>query len=168
VLVAEADHVAYHRPPDPVLHRRRVLFVENRYWVLVDDLEGADEHRIDVQFQFAPIEVTVEPSLWVRALGRKGHGLLVRTLAAVPLKVRCWKGQLTPPRGWLSSAYGCREPAPLIVCSAVTTLPLRIVSLLLPAEDPSTVPPPAALGLDVHGVPMELVLGDDAERIRLC
>jgi hypothetical protein len=168
VLLAEADHAAYGRPHDPVLHRRRVLFVEKRYWVLVDDLEGTAEHRVDVQFQFAPIEVAVEPSLWVRARGRKGHGLLVRTLAAVPLKVGCWKGHLAPPRGWLSSAYGSREPAPLIVCSAVTTLPVRIVSLLLPVHDPATAPPPAALTLDAHGIPIELVLGDDSERIRLC
>ncbi len=37
--------------------------------------------------------------------------------------------------GWLSSNYGCMEPAPALVYSAEAPLPVRIVTLLWPAED---------------------------------
>src|SRR5439155_653835 len=33
----DASHDGYTRLPDPVVHRRRVLFVKPRYWVLVDE-----------------------------------------------------------------------------------------------------------------------------------
>src|SRR6185295_18230461 len=45
--LADADHDAYHRLPDPVTHRRRVFFAKPRYWVVVDELDGKVEHRID-------------------------------------------------------------------------------------------------------------------------
>jgi hypothetical protein len=168
LLLAEAQHAAYGRLSGPVFHRRRVLFVANRYWVVVDDVEGTAEHRVDVQFQFAPIEVTVEPGLWVRVRGRRGHGLLVRAFATVPLKVERWEGEPAPLRGWLSPAYGCREPAPLVVYSTVTTLPVRIATLLLPVRDPAVAPPEATLVLDAQEFPAELVLGRGEERVALC
>jgi uncharacterized heparinase superfamily protein len=168
LLLAEGDHPAYRRLSDPVLHRRRVLFVGNRYWVLVDELEGTGEHRVDVQLQFAPMEVIVEPSSWIRAQGRRGHGLLVRAFATVPLTVERWEGERAPLRGWLSPAYGCREPAPLVVHRAVATLPLRIATLLLPVRDPATRPPEATLVLDARERPAELVLGHEKERVALC
>jgi hypothetical protein len=168
LLLAEGDHTAYSRLSDPVLHRRRVLFVGNRYWVVVDELEGTGEHRVDVQLQFAPMEVIVEPSLWVRAKGRRGSGLLVRAFSTVPLMVERWEGECAPLRGWLSPAYGCREPAPLVVHRAIATLPLRIATLLLPVRDPTTPPPEATLVLDAGERPAELVLGHEEERVSLC
>ena len=39
--VVDADHDAYARLADPVTHRRRVIFVKPRYWIIVDDLDGA-------------------------------------------------------------------------------------------------------------------------------
>ena len=48
---ADAEHDAYCRLADPVTHRRRVLFVKPRFWVLVDDLDGTAEHRVDLRFQ---------------------------------------------------------------------------------------------------------------------
>ena len=44
------------RLPDPVVHRRRVIFVKPGYWILVDDLSGAARHQIDLTFQFGSVE----------------------------------------------------------------------------------------------------------------
>jgi hypothetical protein len=132
---ADTDHLAYGHLPDPVTHRRRVLFVKPRFWVIVDDLDGSTEHRIDLRFQFAPMEVTLEADLSARARGPRGHGLLVRAMASVPLKGEILEGCLDPSRGWVSPHYGQRHPAPLLVYSAVATLPLRVVTLLWPTED---------------------------------
>ena len=42
----------------PSLHRRRVLFVKPRYWVVVDDLVGRPSTRSSLRFQFAPLPVS--------------------------------------------------------------------------------------------------------------
>ena len=59
------------RLPDPVRHRRRVLFVKPRYWVVVDDLDGGAAHRVELRFQFAPVDGRRSmPGEWSRA-GRR-------------------------------------------------------------------------------------------------
>jgi hypothetical protein len=132
---ADAEHDAYGRLPDPVRHRRRVLFVKPRYWVLLDDLVGAGWHRIELRFQFGPVEVSLEPGSWTRAVAG-GRALLLRPFAEVPLETRLRRGSQKPVEGWISPDYGRREPAPVVVYSASTLLPLRIVTLILPSADP--------------------------------
>jgi hypothetical protein len=142
--VAEAAHDGYRRLPEPVTHRRQVRFVARRYWILVDDLEGAGEHAVDLGFQFAPLDVRVE-GLWARARVQGRAGLLVRPFARVPLKADVHEGELEPPRGWVSPDYGVRRPAPLVRYATVTRVPLRIVTLLFPTEDLAAAPPAAVL-----------------------
>jgi hypothetical protein len=163
---AEAHHRAYGELPDGgVVHRRRVAFVKGSYWVIVDDLEGDGEHHIDLQFQFAPLEVQVDPTLWARARGRSGTELLVRPFASVALKASVHTGELDPLRGWVSPIYGRREPAPLLVYSTVTTLPLRVLTLLLPSAGPRAAAPSVSPVIDASGAPVGLVLDDAGERI---
>lgn len=163
---ADADHHAYCRLSDPVVHRRRVLFVKPRYWVVVDDLEGAAEHRIELRFQFAPMEVMVDPALWARAHGPGGRGLLIQAFATVPLKADVFEGELAPIQGWVSPDYGQRRSAPVLTYSAVTRLPLRIATLLVPTENPFA-SPPAVSPLVAEGPgPVGLVFGDGQESLR--
>jgi len=138
---ADVSHDAYCRLPDPVVHRRRVLFVKPRYWVLVDDLHGAARHQVEVRFQFAPLTVCMDPSGWVRALGCQGHGLLIRAFTTVPLKTILHEGQLAPIQGWYSPDYGQRRPAPVLVYSTEPQLSCRIVTLLVPVETAFAHPP---------------------------
>jgi hypothetical protein len=164
---ADAEHTAYRRLADPVVHRRRVLFVKPRYWVVVDDLEGAAEHRVDLRFQFAPMEVSVDPTLWARAHRRDGRGLLVRALATVELKAEVREGEVDPPAGWVSPDYGQRRPAPVLVYSAVAPLPLRIVTLLLPADDIAAPPPTVSLLLEGPSAPVGLLFEETREEVRV-
>jgi Heparinase II/III-like protein/Heparinase II/III N-terminus len=138
--LAEAEHDAYARLTDPVRHRRKVLFVKPRLWIVVDDLLGLAEHRIDVRFQFAPMTLRIDPGQWVRALAGDGRGLLVRAVSRVPLKLEIHDGDLDPICGWVSRDYGQRAPAPMLVYSTTASLPLRIVTMLVPfAGSPSAV-----------------------------
>jgi len=162
----DAEHDAYRRLGDPVVHRRRVLFVKPRYWVVVDDLDGAAEHRLDLRFQFAPMEVSVDPALWARAPRRDGRGLLVRPFTTVVLKAEVREGEVDPPAGWVSPDYGQRRPAPLLVYSTVTCLPLRIVTLLLPVEDVSAPPPRVSLLRDENSAPAGLTFEETREQVR--
>src|SRR5262249_28629318 len=77
----DASHDAFRRLSDPVLHRRRVLFVKPHFWVVVDDLDGRADHVVDLRFQFRPMKVTVAPDFWVRAHMTGGRGLLIRSFA---------------------------------------------------------------------------------------
>jgi hypothetical protein len=116
-----------------------VLFVERRLWILVDDLEGAAPHAVELRFQFAPLPVQVEAESWVRARGRR-RGLLLRALAPPPLALRVTEGGTAPREGWISPAYGQRQAAPMAVYSLTAALPLRVVTLILPlpeADDPA-------------------------------
>ena len=163
---AEAHHRAYvELPGGEVVHRRRVVFVKGRYWVVVDDLEGDGEHQIDLQFQFAPLEVHVDPTLWARARGRTGRELLVRPFASVALKASVHTGELDPLRGWVSPIYGQRVPAPLLVYSTVTSLPLRVLTLLLPSVGPLAAAPSVSAVIDPSGEPVGLLLEEAGERI---
>jgi hypothetical protein len=138
---ADASHDAYRRLADPVTHRRRVLFVKPRYWVVVDDLDGSAEHVIELHFQFAPMNVTMDANLWARAHVVDGCGLLIRSFAEVALKGEIHEGAVAPFRGWISRDYGRRAPAPVVIYSTVTRLPLRITTLLLPTDDVSVARP---------------------------
>lgn len=160
-----ADHEAYGRPGDTIRHRRRVLFVRREFWLVVDDIEGSGEHRVEQRFQFAPLPVTLEPSGWVRARGNAGDCLWLRSQAAVPLAVEAQVGASQPVAGWVSPNYGQRLPAPIVICSARARLPLRIVTLLLPLEGTVQAPPEVALVPGLDGVPAGIILGPGNERI---
>jgi len=162
----DASHDAYRRLADPVTHRRRVLFVKPRFWIVVDDLDGAAEHTIEVGFQLAPMDVAMDARQWARARGRHGGALLVRAVASGPLKCELREGELTPVRGWVSDRYGERRPAPYLVYSVVTTLPVRIATLLWPVDEPSAPPPALAPITETGGELTGLVLGGNRETIR--
>ena len=161
---ADAEHDGYRELSDPVRHRRRVVFVKPRYWIVVDDLTGAAPHRVELRFQFAQVEVALEPRPWVRALGRGGRALFVRSFASVPLDAGVFVGQHTPVRGWISPNYGQRRPAPVLVYSAVARLPLRIVTLLYPTRDLAG--PPVVWPLRAGGRLTGLAVDDGMESIR--
>ncbi|MBI3492939.1 MAG: heparinase II/III family protein, partial [Acidobacteria bacterium] len=133
---ADAEHAAFRRLGGAVVHRRRVVFVKPRYWVIADEVLGEGEHKVEIRFQFAAIDVSVDDAPWARARGRAGHALLVRPFAAIPLDTRTWSGAHAPMQGWISDEFGRREPAPVLVYTAVAPLPLRIITVLLPTTNP--------------------------------
>jgi hypothetical protein len=137
---AEGEHTAYSRPGDPIRHNRRVLFPFRRFWIVVDDVEGARTHDVELRFQFAAVPVFPEADGWVRARGRR-RGLLLRAFATRSLVLRVSEGGTDPRQGWISAEYGRREAAPMAVYSAAGPLPLQVVTLILPMEDRDGPPP---------------------------
>jgi hypothetical protein len=57
-------------------------------------------------------------------------------------------------------AYGRRAPAPALAYSTVTSLPLRIITLLLPAVDSHAEAPVVTSVVGMARVPVGLVFGD--------
>ncbi len=152
--VVDGEHDAYARLADPVTCRRRIVFVKPDYWLVVDDLQGAAAHRIEVNFQFAPgvhIAAGLEP--WIRAETRRGHSLWMLPMASTPVTTVISCGELEPPRGWVSASYGQREAAPAVAFTAVAPLPWRAMTLLVPVAGPSSEPPPVIEVHDAQGRP---------------
>jgi uncharacterized heparinase superfamily protein len=94
VLAGEARSPAY-----DAVHRRRITFIQDSYWVIEDRLEAATEHDYDLRFHLAPSAATVEGRT-VRAPG------LTLTLEGAETV------QLEP--GWISPRYGERIAAPVV------------------------------------------------------
>lgn len=161
--IAEGEHHAYEHLADPVRIRRRVVFVERRYWVVVDELEGEGEHRVEARFQLAPMPVELGHDLWVRARGSRGRGMLLRTFADLPLGTAIHEGD--PERGgWSCPDYGQLLAAPSVTWSTVSRLPLRLLTLLLPVEDIDASPPVVELLRD-EGRLAGLVFCETGERV---
>jgi hypothetical protein len=111
-----------------VVHRREVVFVAQRFWVVFDRVEGDGEHDVESRFQFAPGQVTLEgdaavtafddANLWLEAPGWEQR--------------RIDAGQENPRSGWYSGSYNRIEPSPTLVLSRRVPLPWSTVTLLLP------------------------------------
>jgi hypothetical protein len=162
--VAVGEHRAYYRLADPVTHRRTVIREQSRECIVVDDLDGRAEHRVDLRFQFAPMPLALDPGLWVRAVRARTAGLFVHAFATVPLKAAVLEGDLDPRQGWLAADYGRHESAPLLLYSAVARLPLRIITVLIPTDDPGG-QPPSVSAITEHGTLLGVVL-DGGREIR--
>ena len=152
--VLDLEHDAYARLADPVTCRRRIVFVKPHYWLVIDDLQGAARHQIDINFQFAPdvrIAAGLEP--WMRVETRHGHTLWLLPMAPTPVETVISCGELDPPRGWVSPDYGQREPAPAVRFTADATLPWRSITLLVPVAGASADPPAVIERRDATGRP---------------
>jgi hypothetical protein len=101
---------------------------------VVDDLKGTGEHRLDLRFQLARLPARLDADQWVRVGHGTGEGLFIRAFSTAPLKIALAEGEVEPRQGWISSDYGVQSPAPMLVYSMVGALPVRIVTLLFPAE----------------------------------
>jgi hypothetical protein len=137
---ADGEHRAY----PGIRHRRRVVFVKPRWFVVLDDVEGDGEHLVEVRFPMAPLEISVGEDRWVRVSAGQDRGLLLKTFARRPLAVERREGRV-------SAAYGRCAPAPVVVWTSRGVLPMRLLTLLLPVERMAEPPPPVSLFEDERG-----------------
>lgn len=137
----DASHDAWSDLHDPVIHRRRVIFVRRSYWVVIDDLNASATHDYDLRFQFAPIAVRAERSGWIRAAGEGGSCLLMHISTEQSLDLTIVIGRQSPPAGWISANYGQRSPAPTVIAKTRSTGPARFITVLYPQPDASALPP---------------------------
>jgi len=163
----DADHDAFLSLPDPVVHRRRVIFVKPQYWIVVDDLMGTSQHHVDLTFQFAPIRVTLGPNRWARAQTGDGRALWISPFASAAVRTTLRSGERLPLRGWISTNYGRRQPAPMLVYSANLKPPCRILTLLMPDAQSLSSPPAVRMIYDDDDLPAGLMFERSGERVRV-
>jgi hypothetical protein len=149
----DAEHDGYTTLPDPVVHRRRVIFVKPAYWILVDDLSGTARHDIDLTFQFAGPDVRLGPHPWARAATPAGSVLWISPFPSAPAQPALKCGEPSPTRGWISPEFAHLSPAPMLIYSFAVALPWRIVTLLLPDRQGLSTPPAVRPIYDDGGLP---------------
>jgi hypothetical protein len=123
------SHNGYRRLPDPVIHRRIVFHVKGGLWLVRDIVEGKGNHLLETSWHFAPgLEVREEEDKFF-AQSQQGTksgtslGLLIDRKSA-------WTKQIVD--GFVSSAYGSKEVAPVVQMRAKVKLPEDCGVLLLP------------------------------------
>jgi hypothetical protein len=161
----DADHEAYAAPGAPLTHRRRIVFVRRRYWVMLDEIEGRGRHHVELRLPCAPRRVA-EQDGWLVIEGASGVRLLVRLLAGSPLALHVRCGERGTHEGWFAPDYGRRVPAPVIVHEATLRAPLRVVTVLLPWLASAGAPPEIhPLAVDAAG-PRGVALPHLGDRVR--
>lgn len=114
-----------------VTHRREIVFVDERFWVVFDVVDGEGEHLLESRFQLAPGNLRVEGN--TARTQFPDANLLLSALASEPfVDVRVEQGQQNPRGGWYSDSYNKIAPAPALSLSVRTALPWRAATLLFP------------------------------------
>lgn len=151
-----------------VIHRRRVLFSRSGYWIVLDDLDGAGRHDASAVFQFGtPARAAgraVEDGSEEHAVALcGGRRVVVRSWLPPGMRVRIAEGELDPPRGWVSSGFGERHPAPALVASGTVELPTRAAFLIAPGHEGEGSPRATRAASGPGGLVLDVEVGPDRE-----
>lgn len=118
----EAEHSGYTRLPEPVVHRRRILFDKQQVaWIVQDTLEGRGEHGMELFLHPGVTPADRSADLAVRLAGRDAD------LWIVPLQPPPGLALDTHP-GWISRGYGHREPAVVLRYHLRARVPLTLTT----------------------------------------
>lgn len=127
VLVGEVRSPCY-----DALHRRRILFVADTYWVVEDLVRAPSPHTYEVRFQLAP---------------EAAEGLRLRgDSTALAVETRwLWLGLPEGPApelpcGVIARTYGSLERAPAVVLRRHGVRSARFVTVLFPRNETPRVP----------------------------
>jgi hypothetical protein len=151
ILYGEVRSPAYE-----AIHRRRIVFVNREYWIVHDSLVGSRPHRYDLRFHLAPsgardqcaVTVDCDDLCAVRA---SGLGLVAASAGAPPWPIAI-------EDGWVSTRYGVKEPAQVVVSTADDVECAEFFTLLMPLPDAAPMP---VLAVHRHTVEREEVLVAD-------
>ena len=120
----EASHTGYQRLTDPVKHRRSILHWHGDYWLVRDRAEGASAHQLEIYWHFAPdLRVLTRKNAMVAA---SPAGEQLTLLSSSP---GVWDVKVEP--GFVSPAYGEKQPAPIGSFSARLELPIEHATLIV-------------------------------------
>jgi hypothetical protein len=120
-------HYGYERLAKPGTHTRSILFLKRDYWVIQDRVELSGKHDVQLWFHFdsntAPTLLGDDRKPRVLEKGA-GDGLEIISFADA--------GGWTKEEGWVSSCYGERVRAPVLVFSAPAEGCFEITTFMLP------------------------------------
>jgi hypothetical protein len=92
----------------PVVHERKVLFVNGEYWVIVDLMRAEDSHRYDLLFHLAP------PAQGAVSLAVSHNTLSIHSLRLLLAQPLVSTVSPSIEEGFVSTSYGKKERAPIV------------------------------------------------------
>ena len=120
-------------------HRRRVLCLPGRFWIVCDELLGAGEHVVESFVHFHP-GTTIEGSCHDRLAfhATRASGSRVQVVASRAHEARVVRGvDGADALGWYRAESGDAVPAPVLALAAAGKLPLLIGYAIVPrSEEP--------------------------------
>jgi hypothetical protein len=134
LMWGEAQSPAYE-----VVHRRRILFVGEDYWLIEDELDGEVPHLYQLRFHLTPDQpvVAIEPaSTGCRAISARMSLVVAGAVTA----------GVDP--GWVSFQYGSKTPAPIVTFTVAAATRTRLVTLVAPRASANAVLPQLMVRID--------------------
>jgi len=119
-----------------IKHRRRILFVDNRYWLILDHMSAFTPRRYARVFQCAAgIEATLHNNRAQLTLP-DGAGLALLWAAAERISISLECGSTDPIAGWVSSGTrNQKTPATRLLVAAPRQRNVCLVTLLCPTSE---------------------------------
>lgn len=132
----EAEHDGYRRLPDPVIHRRRVVFDKKHCEILITDtIDCLGKHDVELFFhlhQDASIEASGDNFVQVGFHNRR----VVFTVLNSHFIFRVFRGSENPILGWRSTSFGNKQPINTLCLSGSiqgqTSIMTKIVCSCIP------------------------------------
>lgn len=128
--ILDAEHDGYTRLPEPVIHRRIIYFNKTEgYWGIRDQVSGVGNHRCEMFFHFAPMDIrrhSQDPGCFIihDPEGTTGPTvLLVKTSQTAEFDLSA---------GWISYSYGTKIPAPVLKVSVGCRVPVSFETIIYP------------------------------------
>jgi hypothetical protein len=118
-------------PAYDAVHRRRILFVGDAYWIVHDTVTGTRPHRYLLRFHLAAA-IDRQPALASVAAGAaRTPGLALVVAPPWPIAIE---------EGWVSARYGIKEPAPIVTATADEVACADFFTLLMPLGESTPMP----------------------------
>ena len=132
-----AWHDGYGRLADPVHVGRTLVALDDRAWLVIDDLRGTGDHTWESCLHAAPdVEVVrVGPDQACLTLDGQRLGLAWFGVQSV----RMIQGQMSPLQGWHAAEFGRRVPVSVLTLKGHGAVPIRTGYVLAPDFDPGEV-----------------------------
>jgi len=107
----DACHNGYQRLDDPVVHRRRVMFVKPEYWLIVDTFEAVGSHNYELSFNITAENTLLDRNtLAVVSTDAGRPNCAIVPVCAAGLQAESLTAGDYPTCGWASGRYGERTP----------------------------------------------------------
>jgi asparagine synthase (glutamine-hydrolysing) len=113
----EGEHKGYHRLKSPVCHRRGILRIDDKAWLVLDKMTSNEKHNYRLHWLLPNM-----PFEWDKNIGKiflKDYQIQLGTFSGCG-KYTLICGDENSPRGWRSPYYSYHEPAlsaDMTVCS---------------------------------------------------
>jgi heparan-sulfate lyase len=136
-----------------LVHRRSVWFVDKTFFVLLDEAIGTADGSLDLHFQLAPGEMTLDAPQHTATTTFDDANVLISTVADGPLVTE-------KEEGWYAWKYGHRKPRPAIRHRHARSAPAAFLTVVYPYREDQCPKVSASL-------PETICVGADSVEIRV-